>query len=165
MLAVPAPILTAIRVEATLGTTESFHPFISSVQPQRSQVEVAQTILGFLKGSKVASIGDSSVLLSRRPHHDSYALRTSSKWLGPVLEDLGLARSQIEIELNSTTDDPDRCCQQHDPSRRKFPSILDNFVNRDDKIVPRQNWKTTLCSKHRASGCRLSLQPSAESRS
>jgi phenylalanine ammonia-lyase len=105
MLAVPAPILTAIRVEATLGTTESFHPFISSVRPQRSQVEVAQTILGFLKGSKVASIGDSSVLLSRRPHYDSYALRTSSKWLGPVLEDLGLARSQIEIELNSTTDD------------------------------------------------------------
>jgi phenylalanine ammonia-lyase len=66
---------------------------------------VAQIILVFLKGSKVASIGDSSVLLSRRPHHDSYALRTSSKWLGLVFEDLRLARSQIEIELNSTTDD------------------------------------------------------------
>lgn len=100
-----APILTAICVEATLGTTESFHPLISSVRPQGCQVEVAPTIIVFLKGSKVASIRNSSVLLSRRPNHDSYALSTSSKWLGPVLGDLGLARSQIEIELNSTTDD------------------------------------------------------------
>jgi hypothetical protein len=121
-----------------------------------------------LQSGKVASIRDYSVLLSRRPHHGSYALRISSKRLGPVNEFLGLARSQIEIELNSTTDDLLIDVANNKiphPLWRKFPSIFDNFVNREDEIVPRQNWKTTLCSKHRVSGCRRSLQPSAASRS
>lgn len=63
ILAVLAPILTAICVEATLGTTESFHPFIGSVRPQRGQVEVAQTILVFLKGSKVAKLLQSEIIV------------------------------------------------------------------------------------------------------
>lgn len=37
---------------------------------------------------------------------DRYALRTSPQWIGPQLEQLALARQQISIELNSTTDNP-----------------------------------------------------------
>ncbi|KAI9851604.1 MAG: hypothetical protein M1824_002596 [Vezdaea acicularis] len=37
---------------------------------------------------------------------DRYALRTSSQWMGPQLEDLMLAHKQIIVELNSTTDNP-----------------------------------------------------------
>ena len=32
-------------------------------------------------------------------------MRTSSQALGPIIEDLDHSRTQIEIELNSTTDD------------------------------------------------------------
>jgi phenylalanine ammonia-lyase len=106
ILAVLAQILTAIGVEALLGTTESFHPFIGAVRPHRGQVEVAQNICVFLKGSKLAQTGGSRRSLNRQLRQDRYALRTSSQWLGPILEDLGLARQQIEIELNSTTDNP-----------------------------------------------------------
>lgn len=37
---------------------------------------------------------------------DRYALRTSTQWIGPQLEDLCLAHSQIIIDCNSTTDNP-----------------------------------------------------------
>src|SRR5699024_9727386 len=37
---------------------------------------------------------------------DRYSLRTASQWIGPVLEDFGLAYDQLTIELNSVTDNP-----------------------------------------------------------
>ncbi|KAF7861801.1 hypothetical protein EAF04_007684 [Stromatinia cepivora] len=37
---------------------------------------------------------------------DRYAIRTSSQWIGPVLEDLHLATRQLRIECNSATDNP-----------------------------------------------------------
>lgn len=106
LLAVLAQILTAMGVEALLGTIESFHPFIAAVRPHKGQVEVAQNISVFLKYSKLARSGDYDESLNGRLRQDGYALRTSSQWLGPVLEDLGLARRQLEVELNSTTDNP-----------------------------------------------------------
>jgi len=104
-LAILAQILTAMGVEALLGTAESFDPFIAAVRPHPGQIEVARNIRTFLEGSKLAHC-----------HHeesgpgdlrqDRYALRTSSQWLGPGLEDMSLSRRQLETELNSTTDNP-----------------------------------------------------------
>jgi phenylalanine ammonia-lyase len=104
ILAVLAQILTAMGVEASLGTVESFHPFIGSVRPHKGQIEVDLNIRGFLKGSKLASIREISGSLSGELKQNKCAFTTSSQCLGPALEDLGLARQQIEIELNSTSD-------------------------------------------------------------
>ncbi|CZR66733.1 related to phenylalanine ammonia-lyase [Phialocephala subalpina] len=105
ILAVLAQVLTAMGVEAMLGALDSFDPFIAAIRPHRGQIEVARNIHSFLEGSD---------FVRTSKHHgcgdglrqDRYALRTSSQWLGPVLEDMCLAREQIEVELNSTTDNP-----------------------------------------------------------
>lgn len=107
-LLVLSQILTAMGVEALLGTAESFSPFIANVRPHPGQVEAATNIRVFLSGSKLASNGHSNQeeQLDGMLKQDRYALRTSSQWLSPVIEDMALARLQLEIELNSTTDNP-----------------------------------------------------------
>ncbi|KAF2005161.1 phenylalanine ammonia-lyase [Amniculicola lignicola CBS 123094] len=97
-------LLTAMNVEAILGTATSFAPFISSVRPHAGQAQVAATILSSLSGSKLAS-----PVLGTHGHtlfQDRYSLRTVPQWLGPFLEDIMLAHEQLSVELNSTTDNP-----------------------------------------------------------
>jgi phenylalanine ammonia-lyase len=105
-LMVLVQILTAMSVEALLGTVESFDPFIATIRPHSGQIEVSRNIRAFLTGSKLASKGQEQNSPDGELRQDRYALRTSSQWLGPVLEDLSLARQQLNIELNSTTDNP-----------------------------------------------------------
>lgn len=105
-LALLSQVLTSIGVEALLGRLESFDPFIANVRPHKGQKEVAQNVCAFLKGSLLANEEDSDLVGDGHLRQDRYALRTASQWLGPQLEDLMLARDQIETELNSTTDNP-----------------------------------------------------------
>ncbi|KAL8753617.1 MAG: hypothetical protein Q9199_004921 [Rusavskia elegans] len=104
-----AQVLTAMALEALLGTVGNYHPFIAAIRPHRGQVESGNIIRQFLKGSRLApdfehdkEIRQSSGLL----YQDRYALRTASQWIGPQLEDLLLAHEQVTTELNSTTDNP-----------------------------------------------------------
>ncbi|KAF2115958.1 L-Aspartase-like protein [Lophiotrema nucula] len=99
-------LLTAMNVEAVLGTATSFAPFISQVRPHPGQAEVASTILSALKGSKLASPVLSDHAGGHTLFQDRYSLRTVPQWLGPFAEDLLLANKQIEVEMNSTTDNP-----------------------------------------------------------
>lgn len=97
-------LLTAMNVEAMLGSATSFAPFISDIRPHPGQAGVASTIRGALDGSKLAT-----GLLESHNHtlfQDRYSLRTVPQWLGPFLEDLQLANEQLRVELNSTTDNP-----------------------------------------------------------
>jgi len=99
-----AQVLTAMSVEALLGTDESFDPFFSEVRPHPGQKDCAAAILGFLNGSSLRQRGDGSEMSSLR--QDRYSIRTAPQWLGPVLEDLVLAHKQVTDELNSATDNP-----------------------------------------------------------
>lgn len=106
-LALLSQVLTAMGCEALRGNAESFHPFIAAVRPHGGQVEAAANILSFLSGSRIAKGHE----LQMKVHEsglcqDRYALRTSSQWIGPQLEDLILATDQVTVELNSTTDNP-----------------------------------------------------------
>ncbi|KAI9762518.1 MAG: hypothetical protein M4579_000321 [Chaenotheca gracillima] len=104
-LAVLSQVLTSMGVEALQGTAGSFDPFIAKVRPHQGQVEAARNIFSFLGGSSLADSrrGDQKDGALRQ---DRYALRTSSQWIGPQLEDLELAHKQLQVELNSTTDNP-----------------------------------------------------------
>ncbi|KAE9971567.1 hypothetical protein EG328_005517 [Venturia inaequalis] len=106
-IALISQILTAMGVEALKGTAESFHPFIAETRPHKGQIEAASNILGFLSSSELASSvdGESKGVVEGLAQ-DRYALRTSSQWIGPQLEDLMLATEQVAVELNSTTDNP-----------------------------------------------------------
>jgi phenylalanine ammonia-lyase len=106
-LMILAQVLTAVGVEALLGRVESFDPFIADVRPHKGQMEVAQNITSFLRGSLLARAEEEEADIGEgHLRQDRYALRTASQWLGPYIEDLTLARQQLEVELNSTTDNP-----------------------------------------------------------
>lgn len=102
-LAILTQVITAMATEALSGTKNNYDPFISQVRPHTGQAEAATNIHRFLEGSKFCNGQEhNSVGLAQ----DGYALRTSPQWIGPQLEDLMSADRQIEVELNSTTDNP-----------------------------------------------------------
>ncbi|KAI3317769.1 Phenylalanine/histidine ammonia-lyase [Xylariaceae sp. AK1471] len=103
-LAALAQVLTAMSVEALRGSDESFEPFIWRVRPHPGQVDSARNIRAFLAGSRLLNRHDSRDVATLR--QDRYSLRTASQWIGPVLEDFGLAYDQLTVELNSVTDNP-----------------------------------------------------------
>ncbi|KAI6290522.1 hypothetical protein MCOR34_010412 [Pyricularia oryzae] len=104
-LAALSQILTAISVEALRGTDESFDPFIGRVKQHPGQVDSARNIKAFLAGSKLLkrppTRGDGFTL-----RQDRYSIRTANQWIGPVLENFGLAYDQLTTEFNSVTDNP-----------------------------------------------------------
>ncbi|GIJ92606.1 hypothetical protein Asppvi_001884 [Aspergillus pseudoviridinutans] len=103
ILAVLTQILTAMSTEALEGTVNNYHNFISTCRPHPGQREVARNMRGFLCGSKLCYGMEG---LTESLAQDRYDLRTAPQWIGPQLEDLLAAESQVSIELNSTTDNP-----------------------------------------------------------
>ncbi|KAG2421918.1 phenylalanine ammonia-lyase [Aspergillus terreus] len=106
-LAVLTQALSAMGVEALMGTAESFHPFISLTRPHDGQVECARNVLALLQGSRLA-VGVFREKDRKRAGliQDRYAWRSVPQWVGPQLEDLMLADRQISTELNSSCDNP-----------------------------------------------------------
>ena len=106
-LAVLSQILTAMAAEGLRGNAESFHPFIAETRPHPGQIEAAANIRHFLAGSKlVKGLTGGKVRSMTGLAQDRYGLRSAPQWIGPQLEDLMLANSQVNIELNSTSDNP-----------------------------------------------------------
>ncbi|CRK40045.1 hypothetical protein BN1708_008123, partial [Verticillium longisporum] len=103
-LAALSQVLTAMSVEALRGSDESFEPFIARVRPHPGQTDSARNIKAFLSGSRLLNRHDGRDVATLR--QDRYSLRTASQWIGPVLEDFGLAYDQLTVEINSVTDNP-----------------------------------------------------------
>ncbi|KAA8650300.1 aromatic amino acid ammonia-lyase [Aspergillus tanneri] len=102
-LALLSQLLTAMGTEALLGTVDNFDSFISRCRPHPGQAEVAENIWSFLQGSKLSYRRDSKTVGLVQ---DRYAVRTAPQWIGPHIEDLLLAERQVNVELNSSTDNP-----------------------------------------------------------
>lgn len=106
-LAILSQVLTAMACEGLRGNSESFHPYLAAVRPHPGQIEAATNIRNFLAGSKLAlGVTDEKVRNVIGLAQDRYALRSATQWIGPQLEDLMLANRQLDIELNSTCDNP-----------------------------------------------------------
>lgn len=106
-VALLSQILTAMSVEAMQGSAESFWPQIANTRPHPGQIESAANILAFLQESRLAKcVGSPKNTKTTGLYQDRYPLRTASQWIGPQLEDLMHATSQIHTEINSTTDNP-----------------------------------------------------------
>ncbi|KAH9206414.1 phenylalanine ammonia-lyase [Leptodontidium sp. 2 PMI_412] len=106
-LAVISQLLTALTSEALYANTEWAHPFIAAVRPHPGQIEAAQNIRTFLRGSKLTyGLEAAKDRLQLGLAQERYATRSSPQWLAPQLEDLLSAEQQLVTELNSTTDNP-----------------------------------------------------------
>ncbi|KAI9038227.1 aromatic amino acid ammonia-lyase [Aspergillus affinis] len=102
-LALLTQVLTAMATEALAGTVDNYHDFISQCRPHLGQAEVARNIRSFLSGSRLSLELDVN---KQGLIQDRYALRTAPQWIGPQLEDLMSATRQMEVEINSSTDNP-----------------------------------------------------------
>lgn len=105
-LALLAQLITCLSSEVLAANVEWTHSFIAEIRPHPGQAEVSQNQRFFFQGSHFVSgltniSGDKEGLVQ-----DRYAVRSSSQWIGPLLEDLHQATKQLTIELNSTTDNP-----------------------------------------------------------
>ncbi|KAJ5247156.1 phenylalanine ammonia-lyase [Penicillium chermesinum] len=105
-LALLSQLLTAFTAECLGGNVEWSHPFIHETRPHTGQIEAASNIRRFLSGSKLVHGLDSRKRTGDGLWQDRYSTRTSPQWIGPYLEDLLLAQHQLEVELNSTSDNP-----------------------------------------------------------
>lgn len=105
-LALLAQMLTAFSAECMGGNVEWAQPFIHAARPHTGQVEAASNIRRFLNGSKFVDGLESRKRTGEGLWQDRYSTRTAPQWIGPYLEDLLLAQHQLEVELNSTSDNP-----------------------------------------------------------
>ena len=105
-LAYLAQTLSAFASEAMGGNVEWSNAFIHAVRPHAGQIEAAGNIRRALKGSQFVVGLESRKKKGDGLWQDRYSTRTSPQWIGPYLEDLLLAQRQLEVELNSTSDNP-----------------------------------------------------------
>ncbi len=98
----------ALYAQALLATSQSFAPFIHDCKPHPGQVRVAAEMARLIAGSRL--IRDESD--GERSHRageliqDRYSLRCLPQYLGPIVDALGVAAKQIEVEANSVSDNP-----------------------------------------------------------
>ncbi len=96
-----ADCAAAASVEAIRGSHRAFDPRIHSARPHKGQLISSARIYSLLSNS---AINDSHADCDRV--QDPYSLRCAAQVHGPVIEALIRARSILEIELNSATDNP-----------------------------------------------------------
>lgn len=98
----------ALFIQGLNGTDLSFEEFIHQNKPHTGQVWVADQMRRLIEGSALIRHGKGGQ--ERNPKtglvQDRYSLRCLPQYLGPVFEGLWKIQSQIEVEMNSTNDNP-----------------------------------------------------------
>ena len=90
----------AMSLEAQNGTLRAFLPQIHAARPQKFQSETAASVRDLLSGSQLTR-PDSSANVQ-----DAYTLRCIPQVHGAVRSAIDYARTVVETELNSVTDNP-----------------------------------------------------------
>ena len=98
----------ALMMQGLRGAALSFERFIHRDKSHTGQITVTAWMRGWLKHSTLARPVDPTM---RNPAQgaliqDRHSLRCLAQFLGPVADGISQSASQIEVEMNSTTDDP-----------------------------------------------------------
>ncbi len=98
----------ALAIQGLKGTNQSFHPFIHNSKPHWGQKWCASQMLNLLAGSQLSrnELDGSHNYRGEEPIQDRYSLRCLPQYTGPIVDGLLQIAQQIEIELNSATDNP-----------------------------------------------------------
>lgn len=109
-------LCTALTVETLRGNLDAFAPFIGETKPHPGQLRSAQRILALLDSSRLArhyedtlaSLGKltEGVRTMTVPLQDRYSVRCAPQFIGALYDACAWARQIIEIELNSSNDNP-----------------------------------------------------------
>jgi histidine ammonia-lyase len=113
-----ADITSALCLEALKGWIESFDEKIHNVKPHPGQIKSAENVRKILQGSKLIKktldlLEDERALLEKDCAYetdikiqDAYTLRCSAQIIGACRDGVEFAKSIVEVELNSATDNP-----------------------------------------------------------
>lgn len=116
-LAFVADLATAMACEALHGNASHFHPFLHELKPHPGQGGSAELIRTLLAGSQLTTsyqeilagrelLGDRSIVTLERRIQDSYSIRCAPHVNGVLRDTLEWTQRWIEIEINSSTDNP-----------------------------------------------------------
>lgn len=98
----------ALAIQGLNGTNQSFHPFIHNCKPHPGQKWAAAQMLDLLAGSHLIrdELDGSHDYRGQQLIQDRYSLRCLPQYMGPIVDGLQEIARQIEIEINSVTDNP-----------------------------------------------------------
>lgn len=96
-----ADIIATMTLEMSRGSTKPFDPEFIALRPYPGMAQVAQNVLACIEGSEVrdSHIGCTKV-------QDAYSLRCIPQVHGATRENLNHLVDQLNIEINSVTDNP-----------------------------------------------------------
>jgi phenylalanine ammonia-lyase len=98
----------ALAIQALSGTNQSFHPFVHRHKPHPGQVWAAAVMADLLAGSQL-SRSEWDGRHGYQGHglvQDRYSLRCLPQDMGPIVDGLTQVAQQVEVEMNSATDNP-----------------------------------------------------------
>lgn len=100
--------VNALFVQGLNGTNQSFHPFIHQCKPHPGQLWAAEQMISLLAGSKLIrdELDGKHEYRKQELIQDRYSLRCLPQYMGPIVDGISQIGSQIEIEMNSVTDNP-----------------------------------------------------------
>jgi phenylalanine ammonia-lyase len=98
----------ALAIQGLYGTDQSFHPFIHRHKPHNGQIWAADQMLSLLEDSELIrhELDGAHDYRGSQPIQDRYSLRCLAQYLGPIVDGIKQISSQVEIEMNSVTDNP-----------------------------------------------------------
>ncbi len=98
----------ALVIQGLSGTNQSFHPFIHRHKPHFGQIWAADRMLNLLESSHLSrdELDGRHDYRGEHPIQDRYSLRCLPQYMGPIVDGMLQIAKQIEIEINSTTDNP-----------------------------------------------------------
>ncbi len=98
----------AMMIQALGGTDQSFHPFIHQLKPHAGQVWSAEKMIELLENSKLSQneMQGEHDFKEEELIQDRYSIRCLPQYLGPVFDGLHEISKQVEVEVNSATDNP-----------------------------------------------------------
>ncbi|MDJ0595532.1 MAG: aromatic amino acid ammonia-lyase [Pleurocapsa sp. MO_226.B13] len=98
----------ALALQGLNGTNQSFHAFIHQSKPHPGQIWTAQQMLELITGSSLIrdELDGSHDYRDSQPIQDRYSLRCLPQYTGPIADGIKEIIQQIEIEINSVTDNP-----------------------------------------------------------
>jgi phenylalanine ammonia-lyase len=99
----------ALLLQGLGATNQSFHPFIHALKAHPGQVSAASVMLDLLAGSKLIADeldGRHEFRGGDEPIQDRYSMRCLPQYMGPIIDGIRQIAAQVEIEINSATDNP-----------------------------------------------------------
>jgi phenylalanine ammonia-lyase len=98
----------ALMIQALRGTNQSFHPFVHLLKPHPGQRWSAEAMLALLRGSQMSrdELDGQHDYRGAELIQDRYSLRCLAQFFGPLADGLAEIGRQVEVELNSATDNP-----------------------------------------------------------